>query len=103
MMKWLKLYAGAIKNRNTILFYLTLKINLGVCLTCCIIKCRPDPEIVQRKRKYREKPVRGNVIDAVILKCFDSRYFLFDSQASKQNEKKALDTTKNNFETVYLT
>ena len=45
----------------------------------------------------------GNVIDAVILKCFVSWNFLFDSPAKLNKIKKTLDTTKNNFETVYLT
>lgn len=59
----------------------------------------------EKESKYREKPVRGNVIDAFILKCFGSRNFPFDSLAKRTKKRKTQDTTKiiDNFETVYLT
>jgi len=40
-------------------------------------------ESFEKESKYREKPVRGNVIDAFILKCFGSRNFSFDSLAKR--------------------
>jgi len=47
-------------------------------------------ESFKKESKYREKPVRGNVIDAFILKCFGSRNFPFDSLTKKtQNKEKS--------------
>lgn len=45
-------------------------------------------ESFEKESKYREKPVRGNVIDAFILKCFSSRNFPFDFLAKKQKIRK---------------
>lgn len=52
-------------------------------------------ESFEKESKYREKPVRGNVIDAFILKCFSSRNFPFDFLAKKKQKKeKTQETTK---------
>ena len=94
MLQWLKSLALAVK----ILTYCALtsnKFTWKEISSIMFYTCPPHQQMpsfwkgsFEKESKYREKPVRGNVIDAFILKCFGSRNFPFDSLAKRTKKKK---------------